>query len=97
MSESEVFTGPYLHKFELNIISVFSSNTGKYGWEKTPDMDNFHAMLEFPMLFLDIHFPFIYVLKKYFRKSLSFESSCLKVFWKSNYGIFPKYHKVLKF
>ena len=32
-----VFSGPYL--------SVFSQNAGKYGPEKTPYLDTFHALI----------------------------------------------------
>ena len=36
MSKDEVFSGPY--------FLAFSPNTGKYGPEKTPYLDTFHAM-----------------------------------------------------
>ena len=40
------FSGPYFLVFGLNteIYSVFSTNTGKYGPEKTPYLDTFHAV-----------------------------------------------------
>ena len=37
VSKYGVFSGPY--------FLVFSPNTGKYGPEKTPYMDTFHAVL----------------------------------------------------
>ena len=37
---------------EIADIDVFSSNTGKYGPEKTPYLDTFHAVLGF-VSFLD--------------------------------------------
>ena len=36
-SNTEFFSGPY--------FPVFSPNTGKYGPEKTPYVDTFHAMI----------------------------------------------------
>ena len=50
MSKYGVFSGPYFLVFGLNteiysIISIFSPNTGKYGPEKTPYLDTFHAVL----------------------------------------------------
>ena len=45
-----VFSGPYFPVFGLNMeiyreISVFSPNTEKYGPEKNPHLDSFHAVL----------------------------------------------------
>ena len=37
MSKDEVFSGPY--------FLAFSPNTGKYGPEKTPYLDTFHAVV----------------------------------------------------
>ena len=42
-------SGPYFPKFRLNtetygVSPVFSPNTGKYGPEKTPYLDTFHAV-----------------------------------------------------
>ena len=40
-----VFSGPYFHAFGLNTeISVFSPNAGKYGPEKTSDLETFHTV-----------------------------------------------------
>ena len=43
-----VFFYPYFPAFGLNTdtkyLSVFSPNTGKYGPEKTPYLDTFHAV-----------------------------------------------------
>ena len=40
-----VFSGPYFPAFELfAYLSVFSPNALKYGPEKTPYLDNFHAV-----------------------------------------------------
>ena len=44
------FSGPYFPAFGLNRrdtshLSVFSPNAGKYGQEKTPYLDTFHAVL----------------------------------------------------
>ena len=36
---------------EIADIDVFSSNTGKYGPEKTPYLDTFHAVLGFVSFF----------------------------------------------
>ena len=49
VSEYEVFSGPYFPVFGLNaeIYTVnlrISPNTGKYGQEKTPYLDIFHAV-----------------------------------------------------
>ena len=46
MTKYEVFSGPYFPAFELNTerYGVFSSNAGKYGPEKTPYLDTFHAV-----------------------------------------------------
>ena len=53
MSTYRVFSGPYFPAFALNTErfglntdyrSVLSPNTGKYGPEKTPYVDIFHAM-----------------------------------------------------
>ena len=39
VSKYGVFSGPY-----FLVIPVFSLNTGKYGTEKTPYLDNFHTV-----------------------------------------------------
>ena len=53
VSQYGVFTGPYFPVFGLKtenvpysvrIFSVFSPNTGKYGPQKTPYLDTFHAV-----------------------------------------------------
>ena len=48
MAKYGVISGPYFSVFGLNAeiyqISVFSLNTGKYGPEKTPYLDTFHAV-----------------------------------------------------
>ena len=49
MSKYEVFSGPYFLAFDgirrdTEYLSVFSPNTGKYGPEITPYLDNFHAV-----------------------------------------------------
>ena len=55
MSKYGVFSGPYFPAFGLNTeryavrrdteyLSVFSPNAGKYGPEKTPYLDTFHAV-----------------------------------------------------
>ena len=46
MSKYGVFSGPYFPVFGLNpvYLSVFSPNAGKYGPEKTPYLNNFHAV-----------------------------------------------------
>ena len=46
MSNYGVFPGPYFPAFGLNpvYLSVFSPNAGKYGPEKTPYLNNFHAV-----------------------------------------------------
>ena len=46
MTKYGVFSGPYFPVFWLNkeIYSV-NPNTGKYGPEKTPYLDTFHAVL----------------------------------------------------
>ena len=38
MSKYGIFSGPY--------FSVFSLNTGKYGPEKAPYLDNFHVVFD---------------------------------------------------
>ena len=38
------FSGPYFPVFLVRILSVFSPNAGKYGPEKTPYLDTFHAV-----------------------------------------------------
>ena len=43
MSKYGVFSGSH--------FSVFGRNTGKYGPEKTPYLDSFHALLEFSLKF----------------------------------------------
>ena len=47
MSRYGVLTGPYFPAFGLNTerYEVFSPNAGKYGPEKTPYLDTFHAVL----------------------------------------------------
>ena len=50
VSKYGVFSGPYFPAFALNrrdadYLSVFSPNAGKYGPEKAPYLDTFHAML----------------------------------------------------
>ena len=45
MSKYAVFSGPYFPVFGLNTNSVFSPNAGKYGPEKTPYLDTFHAVM----------------------------------------------------
>ena len=49
MSKYGVFFGPYFPAFGLNTsyLSVFSPNARKYGPEKTPYLDTFHAVLDF--------------------------------------------------
>ena len=47
MSKYGIFSGPYFAVFGLNMeqyLSVFSPNAGKYGPEKTPYLDTFHAV-----------------------------------------------------
>ena len=45
VSKYGVFSGPYFHIFVLNTeICVFSTNAEKYGPEKTPYLDAFHAV-----------------------------------------------------
>ena len=46
VSKFGVFSGPYFPLFGLNALylSVFSPNSGKYGPEKTPYLDTFHAV-----------------------------------------------------
>ena len=43
MSKYEVFSGPY--------FPVFGLNAGKYGTEKTPYLDTFHAVYMFDKVF----------------------------------------------
>ena len=38
----------FLLSLHTKYLSVFSPNAGKYGPEKTPYLDNFHAVYEFP-------------------------------------------------
>ena len=47
MSKYRVFSGPYFPIFGLNTpyLTVFSPNARKYGPEKTPYMDAFHAVI----------------------------------------------------
>ena len=47
VSKYGVFFGPYFPVFGLNteIYGVFSPNAGKYGPEKTPYLDTFHAVI----------------------------------------------------
>ena len=47
VSKCEAFSGPHFPVFGLN--TVFSPNTGKYGQEKTPYLDSFHAVHELLM------------------------------------------------
>ena len=64
MSKYGVFSGPYFPAFGLNKerYGVFSPNVGKYGPEKAPYLDTFHAVQSFKKLvnfgsvFLDIPF-----------------------------------------
>ena len=46
VSKYGVFCGPYFPAFGLNTeyLSVFCPNAGKYGPEKTPYLDTFHAV-----------------------------------------------------
>ena len=48
MSKYGVFSGPYFHVFGTNTekyyLPLFSSNTGKFGPEKTPYLDTFHEV-----------------------------------------------------
>ena len=46
MSKYGVFSAPYFPAFGLNAeyLSAFSPNAGKYGPEKTPYLDTFHAV-----------------------------------------------------
>ena len=46
MPKYGVFSGPYFSPFELNTerYGVFSPNAGKYGPEKIPYLDTFHAV-----------------------------------------------------
>ena len=49
MSKPGVFSGPYFPVFWLNTeIYFFNPNTGKYGLEKTPLLDTFHALSFIP-------------------------------------------------
>ena len=48
-SKYGVFPGPYFPAFGLKteryeVSLVFNPNAGKYGPEKTPDLDTFHAV-----------------------------------------------------
>ena len=43
MSKYGVFSGPYCPVFRLS--AGISPNTGKYGLEKTPYLDSFHAVI----------------------------------------------------
>ena len=46
VSKYRMFSGPYFPVFGLNteIYFVFSPNTGRYGPEKIPYLDTFHAV-----------------------------------------------------
>ena len=45
MSKYEVFSGPHFPAIGLNMeISVFSPDAGKYGPEKNPYLEVFHAV-----------------------------------------------------
>ena len=47
MSKYGVFSGPYFSDWirrDTEYLSVFSPNAGKYGLEKTPYLDTFHAV-----------------------------------------------------
>ena len=51
MSKYRVFSGPFLPAFSLNTekygyLSIFNPNVGKYGPEKTPFLDTFHAVIK---------------------------------------------------
>ena len=56
MSKNEVFSGPYFLAFEPNMerYGVLSPNGGKYGPEKTPYLDTFHAV---KITSFEIYFP----------------------------------------
>ena len=41
---TEFFSSPYFPVYGLTVF-VFSPNTGKYGPEKTPYLDTFHAVV----------------------------------------------------
>ena len=50
VSNYGLFSGPYFPAFGLNTErysypSIFSPNAGKYGQEKTPYLDTFHAVI----------------------------------------------------
>ena len=53
MSEYGVFYGPYFPTFGLNSEiyrkSPIQCQCGKYGPEKTPYLDTFHAVMHFPV------------------------------------------------
>ena len=47
MSKYGVFSGPYFPAFRGTLyLSVFSPNAEKYGPEKTPCLDTFHAVID---------------------------------------------------
>ena len=56
VSKNGVFSGPYFLAFGPNTdrYGVFSPNAGKYGPEKTPYLDTFHAV---KITSFEIYFP----------------------------------------
>ena len=48
---------PYSLRIRENTDSVFTPNTGKYGPEKTPYLDTFHAVLDYVFAVMMVFLP----------------------------------------
>ena len=94
MSKYGVFSDPY--------FPVFSPNAGKYGVEKTPYLDTFHAVCcacnASPLFFLHTRLVFH---SKYFKQLLLKKESDFQKSWKFNTFLYERtynhVHDILRF
>ena len=54
MSKYRVSSSDWILK-DTEYVSAFNPNAGKYGPEKTPDLDKFHAVYNFQILRYNLH------------------------------------------
>ena len=82
VSKNRVFSGPY--------FPVFGLNTGKYGPEKTPYLDIFHAVIVLNKCFIPATYLLDLSLCEFFfqRSVLKFEAKHWVVWKVSKYGVF---------
>ena len=83
-SKYGIISGPYFPVFGLNTVSAFSTNTGKYGQEITPYLDNFHAVsLDYYLSIFKLIHIYIYTYKNLVLRHICFYLDVMTLMTKS--------------